>query len=222
MIETDAKGDVIRFACTIWVIPPSKKRSIKVTTIGGHASIGPTYEFIKVTREAVRQLTEQAREFVRHADNVALLPLAGRIHARMIFHILCTSDNKNAPDLPNLLHAPLDWMQPAVLHEDGRVKTPGAGIIADDRFVDSVDGSRRVFECDGCPDRRRGCNYRFEPVLYTSGKRAGQPRLDRKNNKPMKKKIQVCQKAQIEIQLMVIEEEARRPRRLALVASEPI
>lgn len=195
MIETRG-NQVIRFGCTIQIVPSSKKRSIKVTTIKGHSSIGPTYEFIKATREAVRQLTA-----VWPVDTP---PMSGRLTAKMIFHLLCRSDSKNAPDLPNLLHAPLDWMQPAVLHEDGRVKTPGAGIIADDRLVDSVDGSRRVFECDDCPDRRRGCNYRFEPVLYRSGPKRGEPILDKRGT-PKRLKIQVCGKAKIEISLEILE-----------------
>lgn len=189
MIETDAQGNVTRFACTIRCTPPSKKNSWGPVIVNGHASIAPTYEFTKVTAEAVRQIREAWGE--RDA-------LAGRFWVKMAFHILYRSDAGNAPDLPNLIDI-LDWFGPPKLNRKTKaVATPGANIIADDRLVDSVDGSRRVFECDGCSDRKRGCNYRFETRL----KKNGEPWCDRRG-KPKKMKLQICQRAKIEIQLTV-------------------
>ena len=49
------------------------------------------------------------------------------------------STNEVMPDLSNLYQAPEDALQ-------------AAGVLADDRLIDSHDGSRRVPMCDVCPD----------------------------------------------------------------------
>jgi Holliday junction resolvase RusA-like endonuclease len=77
------------------------------------------------------------------------------IHLRMKFYGAWKRSGGNIPDLSNLYEAPQDLLTKC-------------GIIADDRIVDSHDGSRRICMCDTCLDR---------PILK-AGPRKGQHKED--------------------------------------------
>jgi len=196
MIEKDARGNVVRFACTVWGVPPSKKNSQKITMIDGNPSLRASKQYEDAGITVVDQLQRL------WASNTPAI----REPVRMccVFHVLYRSTDRNRPDLMNLLHAPADWMQPAKVGKDGTARSVGAGIIEDDRQVVSVDGSRIVFECDGCPDKRKGCNYVYRVRL----KKNGEPWRNRKG-KPIRDKIQVCNRAKIEIEIAVLDKEAK-------------
>ena len=176
----------------IQVVPPSKKNSQKIVAFGGHAALVASDTYKQATERAVPQLVEQ---FERQTDPMMCAYIAP-IRMQCIFHVLYKSTDKNSPDLPNLLHAPADWLQPEKRNEEGRVTSMGANVILNDRQIVSVDGSRVVYECDGCPDKKSGCNFRFEQRL----KKDGSVRL-RRSGKVMRDKIQVCGKGRIEISL---------------------
>lgn len=181
----------------IRVVPPSKKNSQKIVVFGGHAALVASETYRRATKLAVPQIVEQ---FEKQADPMTVA-YTGLVRMQCIFHVLYKSTDKNSPDLPNLLHAPADWLQPEQRDDEGKVRSLGASVIENDRQIRSVDGSRVVYECDGCPDKKSGCNWRFETRL----KKNGEPRV-RRSGKLMRDKVQVCQRARIEIALFGIEE----------------
>lgn len=174
------------------VVPPSKKNSEQIVRLGKRYAVQPSAQYKAATKIAVPQLVEQWENLVGpNGDHVDFA-----IGVCCTLYVLCRSDSGNAPDLLNLLHAPADWMQaPKRSAKTGEVVTPGADIIADDRLIRSWDGSRIVFMCDGCPDRKSGCNYRFQTRL----KKDGTPWM--RKGKPVRDKVQVCQRGWIEIEL---------------------
>jgi len=192
----------------IQVVPPSKKNSERIVMIGRRPSLRASAQYELATAAAVPQLVEQWQAMPHACPyqiigrrngppmDGAPLPMNSPLHMKCTFHVLCRSDSKNAPDLMNLLHAPADWLEPPKWNKaETAITTPGAGVIANDRLIRSVDGSRIVFECDGCPDRRSGCNYRFETRLKTDGS----PWM--RKGKAVRDKYQVCERGRIEIVL---------------------
>ena len=176
------------------VVPPSKKNSERIVMIGRRPSLRASKQYELATAAAVPQLVEQWHCCYGVFSRAG--PFSGLVHMKCIFHVLHRSDSKNAPDLHNLYHAPADWLEPPKWNKaETAITTPGAGVIANDRLIRSHDGSRIVFECDGCPDRRSGCNYRFVTRL----KKDGSPWM--RKGKPVRDKYQVCPRGRIEIEL---------------------
>ena len=175
----------------IHVVPPSKKTSERIVSIGGRPSKRASAQYERATAAAMPQIIEQWAP-----GNLAeATPINWPIHMKCTFHVLYRSNSGNAPDLANLYHAPQDWLQPPKRDKAGKIATPGAGVIANDRLIRSHDGSRIVFECDGCADRKSGCNYKFVTRL----KKDGTPWM--RKGKVVRDKIQVCQRGRIEIEL---------------------
>ena len=177
------------------VTPPSKKNSERIVMIGGRPSVRASTQYEAATKAAIPQITDQWQAAFL-AGKISPERIDFPVRMAVVFHVLYRPDSRNAPDLMNLLHAPADWLQPPKRNKRGEITTPGAGVIEDDRLIRSVDGSRTVYECDGCPDRKSGCNYQ----LVQRRKRNGVPRV-RRNGKAMLDRVQVCERGGMEIEL---------------------
>jgi hypothetical protein len=154
---------------------PSKKNSQVIVMIDKHPSLQPSKLYKMATNEALAVM--RCRRSL-----VGMETVTGLLQMKCTFYVAHRSDSRNAPDLMNLLHAPADWLQEA-------------GIIGDDRQIRSVDGSRVIFLCDDCPNRKSGCNYQFRTRL----KKNGEPWV--RKGKVVRDKINVCARPQILIEL---------------------
>ena len=67
-------------------------------------------------------------------------PIKGKVWLKCTFWLAAQEDSANLPDQSNLYQAPEDVLQKA-------------GVIEDDRQVESHDGSRRIRLCPICQDR---------------------------------------------------------------------
>jgi Holliday junction resolvase RusA-like endonuclease len=103
----------------------------------------------------------QAKKALRWATDVLWahwtprLPITGPVNLAITSYGPWKRSSENIPDASNLLQLPEDALQ-------------AAGVLADDRQVESHDGSRRVCMCDTCDDR----------PLYEAGPKRGQWKPD--------------------------------------------
>lgn len=93
------------------------------------------------------------------------------INAKMLFYGAWKRSGETIPDMSNLYQAPEDALQKA-------------GVIADDRQIESHDGSRRICMCDTCDDR----------PFFKAGPKRGQ-------RKPDCGAVKKCPYERIEIEL---------------------
>lgn len=86
---------------------------------------------------------------------ISKVPITAPVNLAIISEGAWKRSSENLPDASNLYQMPEDLLE-------------AAGIIQDDRQVESHDGSRRVCLCDTC---------RFKP-RFKAGPRKGQPKPD--------------------------------------------
>ena len=97
------------------------------------------------------------------------------INVKMLFYGAWKRGNGDVPDLSNLYQMPEDLLEQA-------------GIIRNDRLIESHDGSRRVYMCDSCHRRPK----------YVKGPKAGQYKSDCGA-------VRSCQYERIEIEITMFE-----------------
>lgn len=106
--------------------------------------------FIKSNDRVVSWMEKAKFCLSQVAKNTGTEQIKCKVHVRMMFFGAWKSDGGTTPDLSNLYQSVEDSLQ-------------ASGVIADDRLIESHDGSRRIYMCDNCPDR----------LTYKRGDRAG-------------------------------------------------
>ena len=130
---------------TIIGTPRILKNSKRIVHFGGSPRLIPSKLALKAEKGAVTQLCPQRRGTTWD----------GPIHVKFTFYGSWKSGGGNVPDLSNLVELPQDCLTKA-------------GIITDDRIIESLDGTRRVCMCDTCDKRKK----------YVRGEKAGQYKAD--------------------------------------------
>ena len=131
---------------TIIGTPRILKNSKRIVHFGGSPRLIPSKLALKAEKGAIQQLCPQRRGITWECP----------IHVKFTYYGAWSSANPgNIPDLSNLAELPADSLTKA-------------GVISDDRIIESLDGSRRVRMCDTCD--RRG--------KYVRGEKKGQYKDD--------------------------------------------
>jgi len=130
---------------TITGTPAVLKNSKQIINIGGKPRLIPSTKARKAKENAVAELK------VQHTGEPVDKPIA----VKFTFYGAWKIGAGNVPDLSNLLELPQDAMQ-------------AAGVIADDRLIESLDGTIRVCMCSTCEHR----------LKYVKGPKAGQYKPD--------------------------------------------
>jgi Holliday junction resolvase RusA-like endonuclease len=105
---------------------PSKKNSHHIRRSGRKAWISPKPEYQQWENNAVLQLQAQKNQRKPYVD----YPLKGRLNLSCVIY----RRHQYQPDLSNLIQSVEDALE-------------RAGIIENDKYIESLDGSRRVLGC---------------------------------------------------------------------------
>jgi len=128
--------------------PVVLKNNKRIVRIGKGSRLISSKKVLKAESGALISLKNQKIE-------KKMKTLTCPLHFKMTFFGAWKVGAGNLPDLSNLCEAPQDWLQKAE-------------VIADDRQIESLDGTRRVCMCSSCHMRKR----------YVRGAKAGQMKED--------------------------------------------
>ena len=125
--------------------PSVLKNSKRISKVRGRIIVRKSAKAERIEKAFMLQLRAQ------HRGPTITVP----IYIKFLFYGAWKAKSGNLPDLSNLFEAPQDCLQKA-------------GVIQDDRQIESLDGSRRYAMCDTC-------NLR---LFYLRGPKKGQRKPD--------------------------------------------
>jgi Holliday junction resolvase RusA-like endonuclease len=155
---------------TIHVNPVVLKNSKRIIVSGGRRIVISSKKVEAAQHKALEQLAKQWPQ-----GEYAFHPCA-RVNATILSYLPMRADSGLLPDASNLYQFPEDMLE-------------AAGILADDRQIESHDGSRRICLCDTCEER----------LIIARGPRKGE-------RKESCGKVKGCTRGKIEISLAEIME----------------
>lgn len=147
--------------------PVVLKNSKQIVRVNGRTIIKSNPNVEAYQHKAIAQLCEQSRN---------CMPINQHINVAIKSFGAWKRSSENLPDASNLYQMPEDLLQ-------------AAGIIENDRQIESHDGSKRICMCDTCRDR----------PIFKSGPQKG-------TFKPDCGKIKQCPYERVEITLTVLRE----------------